>query len=226
MRCGRDLSVAVKGGNNGEHHNHNDVGTYYLVSGGKLVSGDPGGEQYTARTFSPRRYESKVLSSYAQPVPVVGGHLQSAGAKFAAKVLETDFSDVRDKVVLDISGAYEVKSLKLLVRTFVFDREAKTFTVSDRVEFSEPTDFEEVYTTFKGVRFGEAIVDVAVSAGGETVQAVEHIDNPDRLSPDRHSVRFAAPVTEAEVSISFRVRHASNKRVANYGIIHALFYGA
>ena len=212
MRCGEELSVAVKGGHNGELHNHNDVGSYYLVSHGRLLSGDPGGEEYTARTFSARRYESKVLSSYGHPVPVVGGCLQSTGAKFAAKVLATEFSDLRDTVVLDISGAYDVKSLKTLVRTFSFDRVAKTFTVSDRVEFSEPADFEEAYNTFKGGKFGEALVDVAVAAGGETVRAVEHIDNPGRTSPDRHSVRFASPVTKAEISFTFKVNPRKDKK--------------
>ena len=212
MRCGSELSVAVKGGSNGELHNHNDVGSYYLVSGGRLVSGDPGGEQYTARTFSSRRYESKVINSYAHPVPVVGGCLQSTGAKYAAKVLATLFSGSRDTVVLDISGAYDVKSLKSLVRTFVFDREKKTFTVSDSVEFSEPTDFEEVYTTFEGGKFGEALVDVAVTAGGETVHAVEHVENPGRISPERHSVRFASPVAKASISLTFRVKTGKDKK--------------
>ena len=206
MRCGQELSVAVKGGHNGEHHNHNDVGSYYLVSRGRLVSGDPGGEEYTARTFSARRYESKVLSSYGHPVPVVGECLQSTGAKFAAKVLKTEFTDARDTVILDISGAYEVKSLKSLVRTFVFDRARKSFTVTDSAEFSEPTAFEEAYTTFRGKRFGEVSVDVEVKTGGEVVQSSEHIDNPNRISPERHSVRFASPVTSAEISLTFTAK--------------------
>ena len=203
LRCGQELSVAVKGGHNAELHNHNDVGSYYLVSRGKLLSGDPGGEEYTARTFSSRRYESKVLNSYGHPVPVVGGRLQSTGAKFAAKVLGTEFTDVRDTVVLDISGAYEVASLKSLVRTFVLDRESKSFTVTDRVEFSEPTEYEEAYTTFNGKKFGGVSVDVAVKTGGETVESAEHIDNPNRISPDRHSVKFASPVASAEISFTF-----------------------
>ena len=206
MRCGDELSVAVKGGTNGELHNHNDVGSYFLVSHGRLLSGDPGGEEYTARTFSARRYESKVINSYGHPVPVVGGRLQSTGVEFAAKVLGTEFTDARDTVSIDISGAYEAKSLKSLVRTFVFDRAEKSFTVTDRAEFSEPTSFEEAYTTFRGDEFGDVDVAVAVKAGGETVQSVEHIDNPGRMSPDRHSVRFASPVDTAEISFTFRAR--------------------
>ena len=207
MRLGEELSVAIKGGSNGEPHGHNDVGSYYLASRGKLLSGDPGAEEYTARTFSAKRYESKVLSSYAHPVPVVGGCLQPAGGRFAAKVLKTDFSDARDVVVLDLAGAYDVKTLKALTRTFVFDRAAKTFSVTDKVSFSSPTAFEEVYTTFAGEKFGK--VEVAVKASGRTVQACEHVDNPNRISPDRHSVRFEAPVTEAEITLTFRAQPAA-----------------
>ena len=98
------------------------------------------------------------------------------------------------------------------MRTFSLDRTAKTFTVTDRVEFSEPTDFEETYNTFKGGKFGEALVDVAVAAGGETVYAVEHIDNPGRTSPDRQSVRCASPVTKAEISFTFKAKPRKDKK--------------
>ena len=97
-----------------------------------------------------------------------------------------------------------MESLKSLVRTFVLDRERKTFSVSDRVEFSRPTAFEEAYTTFRGEEFGEVSVDVAVAAGGATLESAEHIDNPNRISPDRHSVKFASPVVAAEISFTFR----------------------
>lgn len=206
MRDGCDLSVAVKGGHNDEHHNHNDIGSYYLVSRGKLLSGDPGNEVYTSRTFSSRRYTSKVLSSYAHPVPVVDGKLQSTGRKFSAKVLKTDFTPERDTIVLDIKGAYGVKSLVSLVRTFVFDRVNDTFSVTDRVEFSEPSAFADVYTTFKGEKFGEVDVDVIVTKGGETRTSKEHIANPDRIEPERHLVEFVKPVTEAEVTFRFKAR--------------------
>ena len=212
MRRGDELSVDVKGGHNGELHNHNDVGSYSLVSHGRFISGDPGGELYSARTFSKRRYESRVLSSYAHPVPVVGGCLQSVGAQFAAKVVKTDFSDERDVVVMDIAGAYEVKSLKSLVRTFVFDRAAKTFRVTDRVEFTSPTEFEEAYTTFDGRKFGKVDVAVAVAAGGEVVRSSERVDNPERISPVRHSVRFAAPVAAAEITFTFKPIKQGDKK--------------
>ena len=203
LRAGSDLSVAIKGGHNAEHHNHNDIGSYYLVSNGKLLAGDPGGETYTARTFSARRYESKVLSSYAHPVPVVDGKLQSTGERFAAKVLETKFSDAYDKIVLDISKAYNIEHLVKLERTYVFDRTKKTFSVTDAFKFSKPSIFEEVYTTFEGEKYGNVKVSVVSSKGGSLVRKVERVENPRRNEPLRHSLVFERPLLEGEVTIEF-----------------------
>ncbi|HCA48721.1 MAG TPA: heparinase, partial [Armatimonadetes bacterium] len=58
------LGVALKGGNNAEHHNHNDVGSYVAVVQDRAVLMDPGSEVYTARTFSAQRYESDILNSW------------------------------------------------------------------------------------------------------------------------------------------------------------------
>ena len=66
---------------------------------------DPGSEVYTRRTFSSERYDSKILSSYGHPVPVVGGSLQRTGGKFAAKVYAAD----ADRVTLDLPVAWNVR---------------------------------------------------------------------------------------------------------------------
>ena len=127
-------------------------------------------------------------------------------------MLWTKFTDDCDEVALDISGAYEVKSLKSLIRKFTFNRKTKAFVVFDCVEFSEPTDFEEAYTTFKGAKFGEVSVVVVSKGGGDMVQSVEHIDNPGRISPERHSVRFASPVTSVEITFNFKAKPRKDKK--------------
>ena len=212
------FAAGMKGGCNDELHNHNDVGSYTLVMGGLEVAGDPGGEIYTARTFSGRRYESKVLSSYGHPVPVVGGELQPAGREFAATVLKTEFTEIRDTLVLDLTACYKVASLKKLVRTFVFDREKRTFTTEDVVSFSEPTAFESPVVTYADVSMDggnparlvlalkggvSATVDAAVS-GGEWEWRGESLENPGKSSPGRWAVSLKKPVLEATVSITFR----------------------
>jgi hypothetical protein len=123
-----DFAAALKGGNNAEHHNHNDVGSFSVVAGKTMVICDPGSEVYTRRTFSPQRYESKVLNSFGHAVPVVAGKLQRPGAEARAVVLRTDFTDQADTLVLDIRSAYAVSELQKLERTFVFQRAAPTGT--------------------------------------------------------------------------------------------------
>ncbi|MCX5685676.1 MAG: heparinase II/III family protein, partial [Planctomycetota bacterium] len=87
------MGVALKGGHNAEHHNHNDVGSYVVVVKDTPVLLDPGAEVYTARTFSSRRYDSKLLNSFGHAVPVVAGQLQRTGRDAQAKVLRADFTD-------------------------------------------------------------------------------------------------------------------------------------
>ena len=135
----RPFGVALKGGHNAEHHNHNDVGSFVVALGNKTPLVDPGSEIYTRRTFSNERYASDVLNSWGHPVPRIGGELQETGRQAAARVLKTEFGDKADTLVLDLSAAYKVKSLKRLVRTFVYSREgAGSLRVTDEAEFDQP----------------------------------------------------------------------------------------
>ena len=51
------MGVALKGGNNAEHHNHNDVGSYSLIVGNETLAGDPGGPyHYAGAMWTDKRY--------------------------------------------------------------------------------------------------------------------------------------------------------------------------
>ena len=143
------LAVALKGGHNNEHHNHNDVGSFVVVLGDKPLLLDPGGEVYTARTFSSRRYDSNVLNSFGHPVPLVAGKLQRTGSKARGRVIRHEFTDSTDTLALDISSAYDVPQLSKLERTFVYSRSgAGSLTVTDEVTFSRPCTFGTALVTF------------------------------------------------------------------------------
>jgi len=143
------LAVALKGGNNNEHHNHNDVGSFVVVLGDRPLLLDPGGEVYTARTFSSRRYESKVLNSFGHPVPLVAGKLQRTGRQAQGRIVREEFTEDTDTLVLDISSAYDVPELKKLQRTFVYSRHGPgSLTVTDEVALSKPCDFGTALITF------------------------------------------------------------------------------
>lgn len=143
------FAVAIKGGNNGVNHGHNDVGSFSVVLGTKMVICDPGGEVYTARTFSSRRYEGEVLNSFGHAVPIVAGQLQRHGTDAKAAVLATNFTANADEITFDLSSAYDVPGMQKLERTFVYQRgRAPSLTVHDEAAFASPENFESVLVTW------------------------------------------------------------------------------
>ncbi|MGO8035116.1 heparinase II/III domain-containing protein [Rhizobium leguminosarum] len=100
------FSLAVKGGNNGEGHNHNDVGSVTLYKRGRPFLIDVGVETYTAKTFSARRYEIWTMQSAFHNLPTFAGVMQSAGEAFGARDVEVGFDEGSARIALDISDAY------------------------------------------------------------------------------------------------------------------------
>ena len=215
------FGLGVKAGHNGEFHNHNDVGTYALVIGSREVCGDCGGTEYTAKTFSKHRYEHPLLNSYGHPVPVLNGALQPPGQKFAGKVLETSFTPERDRVVFDILGAYAHEQAKAtrLERTFIYDRQAKRVTVSDKVAFDgkgtfstpiltagemKPSGGKGIYTlSLPGDNALSVQVAVSVNGADWKMEDGERLDNPNRVTPTRYAITLVEPVAAAEVSVAY-----------------------
>jgi len=222
-----ELAVALKGGHNGEHHNHNDVGSYLVALRGGAPLIDPGAEVYTARTFSSKRYESDVLNSFGHPVPRVAGKLQRPGREAAAKVLRTEFTDASDTVVLDLRSAYGVRELEQLERTFVYSRTgAGSLTVTDEVRFSEPRMFETALVTLgrwsrpapDRLVFGEGkqAVEVTVDAGDAALNvepASLTADVRTREKPARIGLAFAQPVARARITLTIRPAQAPDPKV-------------
>ncbi|GAA5085266.1 heparinase II/III family protein [Microbacterium yannicii] len=103
---GRGLTLAVKGGHNGEHHNHNDVGSFVVASDGVPVIVDAGRPTYTRQTFGPDRYDIWTMQSGWHNVPVIGGVEQSPGVGFAASDVEVSLGDDVAALALELSGAY------------------------------------------------------------------------------------------------------------------------
>lgn len=212
----RALAVALKGGHNAEHHNHNDVGSFLVALEGQTPLVDPGSEIYTARTFGRDRYTSGVLNSFGHPVPIVAGKLQKTGRSAAAQVLETEFTDAADTIALDLRAAYDVGDLKKLVRRFDFSREGTgRLTVTDEVAFTSPQSFGTALITFSNWRKqgddalvvgeGPGAVQVRVDTGTEPWELkAEKIDEdlPGGRIPIRLGIDLTRPVEKAVVRLT------------------------
>ncbi|MBN1910347.1 MAG: heparinase II/III family protein [Pirellulales bacterium] len=212
------LGVALKGGHNAEHHNHNDVGSFVVALAGKTPLVDPGSEVYTRRTFGSRRYKSGVLNSWGHPVPLVAGKRQHTGRDAQAKVLRTDFTDKNDTLVLDLRSAYEVDGLKKLERTFVFSRENRgSLTVTDRVEMATPERFGVALITFDkwrrtapdrlvvGQGAGAIVVEIDAHGAAFDIHSEEiHEDLPDHRIPTRLGIDLEEPTATATVTLTIQ----------------------
>ncbi len=133
------FSIAIKAGHNSENHNHNDVGTYSIVLDKDIMTGDIGAPSYIAGAFSP---DNKARSSWGHPVPRIDNTLQSKGREFEGVVTATEFTENRDKVVMDIKAAYEISFLKSLVRTMENDKSGfGTITIEDSFSSTKPVTF-------------------------------------------------------------------------------------
>ena len=203
------VSFGVKGGDNAELHNHNDIGSWTLYLDGEEVAGDPGGEIYTARTFSKDRYVSDVLNSYGHPVPRVGGELQLTGAESKAEIVRRDFTADRDVFALDISSAYPATRGKkgALVREVVFDRAAESVTVTDRLRVASPVAFESAV-----VSYSDACPLVPTPTGATWHREEKAIENPGKRTAHRFAVVFDAPVANAAVAWGFKAKTEGGKR--------------
>lgn len=214
------LGVAVQGGTNFEPHNHNDVGAYTIVVGNEVLTGDPGGPfVYNAKTFGPARYESRLLSSYGHPVPLISGKQQRAGEGAKATVLGMHFSEAEDALTMDLSPAYFDTAQAQLIRHFVHNRQhSGYFKIEDTFDFAENQTIEEVLITRADWRrVGESALEligkhatllatIEVPAGNAFSVSSESIDE-DGLTPPftRIAIRLAQPIKSGKVTVTFRV---------------------
>jgi hypothetical protein len=216
------MAATFKGGHNGVNHNHNDLGTFTVAIDDKYLICDPGLEIYTKRTFSQQRYHSDLLNSFGHPVPVIAGELQipgkdehcsgGYGSHAYATMVETAFSDDRDRVVLDLTKAYAVKSLTSLTREFIYERDSRgSIEVIDTVKYTQPESFETAFLTYANwerkddgsltISDGDAAVRVLVSSA-EGALEFSHCIIEESATPTRLAWKITAPVQQAQVKIS------------------------
>ncbi|UFU02619.1 heparinase II/III-family protein [Ruania suaedae] len=128
----RGLTLVLKGGHNGEGHNHQDVGSVIVASDGVPVLVDPGRLTYRAGMFGPQRYEFWAMQSQWHNVPVVAGHQQEAGRD--ARALEMTFDEQQATIGLDLARVHDVPLLRHWHREARWERSEVLLT--DRWEFA------------------------------------------------------------------------------------------
>ncbi len=126
--------LACKGGNNGESHNHNDVGSFILSLDGEPAVVDAGNMVYTAKTFSAERYTLWNVRGGWHNVPMIGDSEQREGAEHAARNVRS----TPDGMTLDLAGAYDAAAgVRQLQRSFALSADGLRMTDEIRLEAAQ-----------------------------------------------------------------------------------------
>jgi hypothetical protein len=125
------LTLAAKGGHNGEHHNHRDVGSVVVAVDGVPLLVDAGQPTYTAQTFGPDRYRIRAMQSAWHSVPAPFGLEQGTGSSFAATVLQEPTAE-EPTLELGLGAAYGLDHPEQWIRTSLMNRDLGSVVIDDR----------------------------------------------------------------------------------------------
>lgn len=213
------LSIAIKAGHNSENHNHMDVGTYTVVLGKDIVTGDIGAPSYIAGAFDD---DNPARSSWGHPVPRIDNTLQSKGRVFSGEIIATNFNENVDRVVMDIKAAYEVPSLKTLVRTMENDKSGQgTISIRDEFSLSKSVDFGVAIMTLSDYEILDANT-ILLKAKDQTLKAEVFSEDgtlviKDERVPVKHlreggpayriGVDFVDPIDKGSITVKYTPLH-------------------
>jgi hypothetical protein len=215
------LVVAAKGGHNDEPHNHNDCGSFVVHYRGESLLTDTGKpyQGYPADYWDPypggTRYDRYVvLHSLGHSVPYVNGTKQAPGREFAAKEIDREEGEERERLSLDLAGAYpDAAGLASLRRDLTLERGSPGRVVlEDRATFADPdrdNEAESVLVSY--CPMSETDRGIAVDGESEVARVrtdadvtLERVESPVTASPV-HRARFGMPVDGAEASVRFEI---------------------
>ena len=133
------LFFTIKGGNNEELHNHNDVGNFAVFNDCEPVIIDAGMGVYSNTAFSPLRYTIWFFNSQYHNVPYIGGIEQKNEDKEckAINVIHTENS-----VSMDLAPAYRDDSILQWTRRVKYDRENNEFIFDEHYEFTDEKEID------------------------------------------------------------------------------------
>jgi hypothetical protein len=153
-RADKGLFLATHGGHNAESHNHNDVGDFILYADGQPVLVDVGSGTYTAKTFSPRRYELWYTQSNYHNLPLINGQGQRAGRAFEARNVRHVTNEKEASLTMDLAAAYPKEArVRSWVRTVRLDRRG-ALDVSDAYALDSAGTLQQAFLTVCAVEVG------------------------------------------------------------------------
>jgi hypothetical protein len=163
--------VAAQAGDNGGGHNHNDVGSVTVYKDGRPLLIDVGVETYTAKTFSPERYDIWTMQSAFHNLPTFEGVQQCAGEEFAARDVAVDLGEQASSISMDIAGAYPQEARVAHYRRSVRLTKGEAVEIADHHDGDKQAELSLMLSEEPRLSAGRIVVgdlgEIALSGAGE-----------------------------------------------------------
>lgn len=199
-RTKNGLYLATHGGHNAESHNHNDVGDFLLYANGEPVIIDAGRGNYTARTFSSKRYELWFTQSQYHNLPIINGLGQIAGRNYEATQVKNTLSDKEASLSMDIAASYDkAAGITAWNRTVKLNHQKNTVEIADDYTLSQkPSSLQQVFMT---------VCDIDTSTAGKIIFSTPHNQKIIlQYDPKLWSISTDLPSTEGMEYVSFKTK--------------------
>lgn len=143
------LFLATHAGHNAESHNHNDVGDFIVYLNNEPVIIDTGRGNYTAKTFSSKRYELWFTQSEYHNLPIINGFGQLVGRNYTARNVKHSTADKESSLFMDISKAYPKEAgIDFWNRNVKLNRAENTVEISDDYSLAKiPNSLQQIFMT-------------------------------------------------------------------------------
>lgn len=136
----KSFSFAAKGGNNGESHNHNDIGSFIIAdTSGQLIA-DIGCGEYTKDYFSDKRYDYLCNSSFGHSVPIVDGKPQKAGKEICCTIAK----HIHNGFFIRSENAYEN-----VIFERIFEVNDNSIAIKDKFISNKPVSVTERFISLR-----------------------------------------------------------------------------
>ena len=177
----KSYGFTVKGGNNGESHNHIDVGSFILARNNKQIIADIGAGPYEHGYHTSERYTFFNPSSYSHSIPMFDGVGEDSIARDDVYVA---YDKEQNRASLEFSNAFGMDFVKRAERAFDF--EESRITLTDSFELTRDSEITERFISVIKPRVeGDSVVidDVKLVAKGNIVaritekEAKKHLDS-------------------------------------------------
>ena len=138
----KGFGFSCKGGNNGESHNHIDVGTFIIARNNKQIICDIGAGPYEDGYHGDKRYTYFHPSAESHNLPTFDGISED---KYRHEDVIVHYDEKTQSAEMNLKNAYVVDSLKDFVRSFKF--EDYKITLRDRFDFTSDTETTERFVS-------------------------------------------------------------------------------